>query len=159
MPKPLTIAIAIGAVILIGGGAVLVYHFVTGGANGNAAIKVIDPEGKYTLYSDKSITSHPDKDAVFGNGQSLQFEYDGTKTDKDMNATLSYQLYSIQQDGNVKPLGSGNLNGLGIGQFTTSTKLFDSDVNGKSGFFELTAILGDKQVKLGMYQIKFETAK
>lgn len=159
MPKPLTIAIAIGAVILIGGGAVLVYHFATGGANGNAAIKVVDPEGKYTLFSDKSITSHPDNGTVFGNGQSLQFEYDGTKTDKDMNATLSYQLYSIQEDGTVKPLGGGNLNGLGTGQFTTSTKLFDTEVNGAPGFLELTATNGDTQVKLGIYQIKFETTQ
>lgn len=169
MPKPLVIAIAIGAVVVIGGGAALTVYLLNNGASNDATVKIVDPEGTYDFFSDPSVTKYPEKNAVFGNGQSLAFEYDGTKTDKDMTATLSYQLYYVQEDGKVQPLGGGNLSGLGAGPFSTSSKVFNSAASGASGFFELIATydtkadengqITGKNVPLGMYPIKFEIAQ
>jgi hypothetical protein len=169
MPKPLTIAIVVGAVVVIGGGAILAVNLLGGGANNNATVKIVDPEGTYNFFSDPSVTSYPEKNAVFGNGQSLAFEYDGSKTNKDMTATLSYQLYYVQEDGKVQPMGGGNLSGLGAGPFSTSSKVFNSAASGASGFFELIATydtkadenghITGKNVPLGMYPIKFEVAQ
>jgi len=169
MPKPLVVAIAIGAVVVIGGGAALTLYLLNANGSNDATVKIVDPGGTYNFYSDSSVTKYPEKNAVFGNGQSLAFEYDGGKTDKDMTATLSYQLYYVQDDGKVQPLGGGNLSGLGAGPFSTSSKVFNSTASGASGFFELIATYTtkadengqttSKNVKLGMYPIKFEVAQ
>lgn len=168
MPKPLVIAIAIGAVVVVGGGAILAYNLISGGSN-DATTKLIDPDGTYKFFSDPSVKKYPEKNAVFGNGQRLDFEYDGSKTNNDPTATLSYQLYYIQDDGKVQPIGGGTLNGVGDGTFTTSSKVFNSLASGASGFFELIATydtdpesertVTGKNVDLGMYPIKFETAE
>lgn len=169
MTKPVIIAIAIGAIVLIGGGTALTVTLLNGTPTTDTTVKLIDPDGTYDFFSDASVIKYPEKNAVFGDGRSLSFDYDGSKTNNDQSATLSYQLYYIQDDGKVQPLGGGNMNGLGSGNFTTSSKVFNSAASGASGFFELiatydtkadseTGITG-KNVTLGMYPIKFEIAE
>ncbi len=166
MRRSRTIAIIIGAVVLIGGGIILTVNLLgQNKASNDAYSKLVDPDGVYSLFSDPSITTQPEENAVFGNGQSLAFEYDGSKTNNDENAALSYQLYYIKDDGTVQPLGGGNLNGVGSGRFTTSTKIFDPAASGASGFFELIGTYGadgetlGKTARLGMYTVKFEVAE
>ena len=172
MPKPAIIAIVIGAIVVIGGGitafSLLNKPSTSGDATNSAATndstaKLVDPDGTYDFVSDPSVTKYPEKNAVFGNGQTLTFEYDGSKTNNDAYATLSYQLYYIQDNGKVIPMGGGNLDGKGMGTFTTSDKVFDSAASGASGFFELqgtyTTGTSGTNVTLGMYPIKFEIAE
>ncbi len=176
MPKPTIIAIIIGAVVVVGGGAILATTLLNKPSNKNndtsttdSTTKLVDPDGAYKLFSDSSVTKHPDDNAVFGNGQTFTFEYDGSKTNNESSATLSYQLYYIQDDGKVQPMGGGNLDGKGMGTFTTSDKVFNSSASGASGFFELQGTYGTgldangaitgKNVTLGMYSVKFEVAE
>jgi hypothetical protein len=178
MPKPVLIAGAvIGAVVVIGGAAFVLTKKDTS-ANTNSSstsqssskAKLDDPTGTYKLFSDPSVTKHPDNDVVFGNGQTLTFEYDGSKTNNDKYATLSYQLYYIQDDGKVQPMGGGNMEGEGgKGTFTLSNKVFNSSAKDRSGFLELqgtydssidsTNKMSAKDVKLGMYSVKFDVAE
>lgn len=174
MPKAAIIGIVVGAVVIIGGGVLLATTMTKSPtsdtakvATNDATTKLVDPDGTYKFMSDPSVTKHPEKNAVFGNGQTFMFEYDGSKTNNDAYATLSYQLYYIQSDGKVQPMGGGNLDGKGSGMFMTSDKVFDSSASGASGFFELqgtydtsaaTGTITGKNVTLGMYPIKFEIA-
>jgi hypothetical protein len=82
------------------------------------------------------VTKYPEKDAVFGNGQTLTFEYDGTKTNNDPYTTLSYYPYYIQDDGTVQPLGGGNIEGRGSGTFTVSNSVFNSSAKDRHGFWK-----------------------
>lgn len=177
MPKLSIVAIVIGAVVVVGGGALLVANMnkpaADNGTESNATtttndakVKLDDPEGVYDFVSDPGVTKYPEANAVFGNGQTFTFEYDGTKTNNDPYATLSYQLYYIQADGKVQPMGGGNLSGRGSGTFSTSDSVFNSAASGASGFFELqgtydTSIddnnrISGSNVTLGMYPVKFE---
>ncbi len=174
MPKPAFLAAgAIGAVVVIGGVVMLATNkddtksSNNTGSNSQAAssTKLDDPEGVYNFFSDPSVTKYPEKNIEFGNGQTLTFEYDGSKTNNDEYATLSYQLYYIQDNGKVIPMGGGNVEGKGKGTFTLSDKVFDSSAKDRSGFLELqgtydtsasmTEGITGKNVKLGMYPIKF----
>jgi hypothetical protein len=178
MPKPVVIAGAvIGAVVVIGGAAfVLTKKDAPASTNSSSTsqssskAKLDDPSGTYKLFSDPSVTKHPENDVVFGNGQTLTFEYDGSKTNNDKYATLSYQLYYIQDDGKVQPMGGGNVEGEGgKGTFTLSNKVFNSSAKDRSGFLELqgtydssidsTNKMSAKDVKLGMYSVKFDVAE
>ena len=176
MPKPAIIAIVIGAVVVIGGGTILAVNLMnkpaatsSSTATTDTTTKLVDPNGDYNLFSDASVTKHPEANAVFGNGQTFTFEYDGSKTNNDEYATLSYQLYYIQDDGKVQPMGGGNLDGKGSGTFSTSDKVFNSSASGASGFFELQGTYDSsvddnykitaKNVTLGMYAVKFEVAE
>jgi len=180
MPKPSVIAIIVGSVIVVGGGAIIAANIIgsnnsssnstnTSTATTDAKVKLVDPDGIYNFVSDPSVTKYPEANAVFGNGQTFTFEYDGSKTNNDEYATLSYQLYYIQDDGKVQPIGGGNLDGKGSGTFSTSDSVFDSAASGASGFFELqgtydTSVddnnkITGKNVTLGMYPIKIEIAE
>lgn len=126
-------------------------------------------DGVYKLFSDASITKAPEEGAKFGNGQTLTWEYDGSESEYDETATLSYQLYYIQDDGKVQPMGGGNVEGEGgKGTFTLSNSVFNSSAKGKKGFVELivnwaTKFDGEKytggQAKLGMYSVEFDVAE
>ncbi|MBP6962239.1 hypothetical protein KBB49_01740 [Candidatus Saccharibacteria bacterium] len=129
-----------------------------------------DPEGVYDLFSDPSVTEYPEKGALFGNGQTLTFEYDGSKSANDEYATLSYQLYYIQEDGKVQPMGGGNMDGEGgKGTFTVSNSVFNSSAKDRSGFLELQVTystsleenndIAGKTETLGMYSVKFDVAE
>ena len=175
MPKAAIIAIIAGAVVIIGGGVFLATTMTKSPtadtakvATNDATTKLDDPEGVYNSVSDPSVTKYPEKNVVFGNGQTMTFEYDGSKTNNDPYTTLSYRLYYIQSDGKVQPMNGGNLTGRGSGTFTTSDSVFNSSASGASGFFELqgtydtsaaTGTITGKNVTLGMYPIKFEIAE
>lgn len=132
-------------------------------------VKLDDPAGDYKLFSDPSVTKYPDEGAIFGGGQTLTFEYDGSKTNNDAYATLSYQLYYIQDNGKVIPMGGGNVEGKGSGIFTVSDKQFTSGAKDRSGFLELTGTydtglsetgqITGKNVVLGMYSVKFDISE
>lgn len=136
--------------------------------------KLDDPDGVYDLFSDASVTKHPESGAKFGNGQTLTFEYDGSKTEHDEYTNLSYQLYYIQEDGKVQPMGGAVLDGKGEGTFSTSNSVFNSSAKDRKGFLELIANYqspsdaGQKdasglpkvrEVKLGMYSITFDVSE
>ncbi len=126
----------------------------------SSKVTLVDPDGTYTKY--------PEKDALFGNGQTLTFEYDGSKTNNDAYATLSYYPYYIQDDGKVQPLGGGNIQGRGKGTFTVSSSVFNSDAKDRQGFLEVIGTydtgtdasgkVTGSNVKLGMYPIIFDVA-
>ncbi len=173
MPKPAIIAAgAVGAVVVVAG-VVLVTNKKdtptasnsTGTSQGSdSKVKLDDPNGDYKVFSDPSVTKYPEKGVEFGNGQTLTFEYDGSKTNNDSYATLSYQLYYIQADGKVQPMGGGNMEGTGgKGTFTVSNKVFNSSAKGAEGFLELqgtyTTGTTGTNVKLGMYPIKFTVSE
>lgn len=179
MPKPALIAAGIVGVVVVVGGVVAVVNKkddskVSDDASApttsqSSSAKLNDPDGTYNFFSDPSVTKYPEKDAVFGNGQTLTFEYTGAKTDNDPKATLSYQLYYIQEDGKVQPMGGGNVVGEGgKGTFTLSDKVFNSSAKDRAGFLELQGTSGSgisesgqitgKNVTLGMYPIKFDIA-
>ncbi len=175
MPKPvILVAGVVGAVVVIGGAAMLLNQSDKPASTNNptssnsqaSEAKLDDPDGTYKVFSDPSVTKYPEKNVEFGNGQTLTFEYDGSKTANDPDATLSYQLYYIQKDGKVQPMGGGNMEGDGgKGTFTVSNKVFNSSAKGTNGFLELQGTYGSglsdsgaitgKNVTLGMYPIKF----
>lgn len=182
MPKPVIIASGIvGAAVVIGGALVFMNmnnkpatnNDSTSDSQGQSQTAVKDPNGDYKLFSDPSVTKHPESGVKFGNGQVLSFEYDGSKTNNDAYATLSYQLYYIDDKGSVHPIGGGNMEGEGgKGVFKTAEgdKVFNSSAKGKSGFFELQGTYGTglsetggikagTNVKLGMYSIKFDISE
>ncbi|MEO6109795.1 MAG: hypothetical protein ABIP50_02185 [Candidatus Saccharimonadales bacterium] len=177
MPKPaIIVAGIVGAVVVIGGGTFLALNMMKPGANSSTSstsstskVALVDPDGVYDFFSDPSVTKHPEKNAKFGNGQTFTFEYDGSKTNNDPYATLSYQLYYIQNDGKTQPIGGGNVVGKGSGTFTVSDKVYDSNTKDRNGFFELqgtydtgltdAGAINGKNVKLGMYPITFDYAE
>ncbi len=183
MPKSAIIVISAVAVVAIGGGAA---YFLTQkqdtphntqAASSQASSKddqvaISDPNGDYKLFSDPSVTKYPEKNAKFGNGQVLTFEYDGTKTANDPHATLSYQLYYVDEKGSVHPMGGGNIEGEGgKGIFKTAEgdKVFNSSAKNRPGFLELQGTHGAgldangkitaTNVKLGMYAITFDVSE
>ena len=181
MPKPAIIATgAVVVVVAVGAGAyflnqnkAVVKNDTTSTSQTQSQQTAIkDPNGDYKLFSDASVTKSPEAGVKFGNGQVLTFEYDGSKTDNDPDATLSYQLYYIAEDGSVQPMGGGNMEGDGgKGTFKTAEgdKVFNSSAKDRSGFFELQGTYGSgmsesgaitgKNVKLGMYSIKFDISE
>ena len=173
MQKPAIVASIVGAVVVVGGVVLLINNnnkpkMDTPETNNNtsqstSATKLNDPNGDYDFFSDPSVTKYPEKGATFGNGQTLTFEYDGSKTNNDEYATLSYQLYYIQDNGGVIPMGGGNVEGKGKGTFTLSDKVYNSSAKNRSGFLELqgtyTTGTTGTNVKLGMYPIKFDVSE
>lgn len=169
--------VAAGAVIVIGGAVYFTTQNKSTDTNGSASqqsskeVQIVDPEGVYKPFSDPSVIKHPDEDFVFGAGKPFVIEYDGTKTEKDPYATLSYQLYYIQDSGTVVNFTGGNLEGTdGIGAFKTDAKVFTSDADGRKGFVEVTVTykasfdaVAQKYTgtthKLGMYPVTFKVSE
>ena len=137
--------------------------------NSSQDTALVDPDGVYTLFSDPSITKKPEDGVKFGNGQTLTWEYDGSKSENDEYATLSYYLYYIQDDGKVQPMTGGNVVGEGgKGTFTVSDSVFNSSAKDRKGFVELIVNWGVKfdgekyagsEEKLGMYSVTFDVAE
>jgi hypothetical protein len=180
MPKPILIASGVVVAAVVIGGAVFLGTKKDTTTNNDKTsssaqtsdkkITLNDPNGDYKLFSDPSVTKKPANDVKFGNGQTLTFEYDGSKTNNDADATLTYQLYYIQDDGKVQPMGGGNMEGDGgKGTFTVSNKVFNSSAKNRDGFLELTGTydtgfdenykITGKNVKLGMYSVKFDVSE
>ena len=138
----------------------------TAQTSGGAAIK--DPDGYYKYFSDASITKPPQKDAPFGNGQTISLEYDGSKSKE--GDSLFYQLSYVNKDGSVLPVTGGAFTGVTRGTFSTNGKVFTSDADGRPGFIEVSIVqnarvvggeagVAGKNVKLGVYPIVFEVSK
>lgn len=178
MPKPFVIGLIIaGAVVVVGGGALLLTSMNktattnntgTNASSSSSKVALDDPDGTYNFFSDPSVTKYPEKDVKFGNGQTLTFEYDGSKTNNDPYATLSYYPFYIQDNGKVQPLGGGNVEGKGSGTFTVSDSVFDSNAKNHSGFLQIVGTydtgvgengITGKTVTLGMYPIVFDIAE
>ncbi len=179
MPKPgLLIAGAVGAVVVIAGVVVITNNkddstntsTESSSQTESTTTNLDDPSGAYNLFSDPSITKRPEDGVKFGNGQTLTFEYDGSKTEYDEYATLSYQLYYIQDNGGVIAMGGGNVEGEGgKGTYTMNNNVYNSSAKDRDGFLELqgtyqanatdTGELTAKSVVLGMYSVKFDVAE
>jgi hypothetical protein len=177
MPKPIIlVAGAVVAVAVVGGVVFTVTKKdkdTSANSNGSSSqssdVAVVDPDGTYKYFSDPSITKAPEKNAKFGNGQTISVEYDGSKSPDEDGDILSYQLYYVQEDGKVQPMGGGTMEGKTSGTFSTSDMVFNSSANGRPGFIEITTVtdsgLSDsgqitgKNVVLGMYPITFEVAE
>lgn len=175
MAKPLIVATGVIGVFLVAGGVFLATRKDSNKnepstsstsqkeQNTQKSVSVDDPSGLYNYFSDPSVTKHIDNGATFGNGQTLVFEYDGSKTNNDEYATLSYQLYYVQDNGGVIPMGGGNLEGRGSGEFTLSDSVFNSNAKDRSGYLELqgtyTEGTSGTSVVLGMYPIKFDVSE
>jgi hypothetical protein len=175
-PKPGILAAGIvGVIVVVGGTGYLATKKDDPKTNQNTNTSqtstdedtaLVDPNGDYDLFSDASITKNPDNDVLFGNGQTLTWEYDGSKSENDPYATLSYQLYYIQDNGAVIPMTGGNVEGKGSGTFTLSDKVFQSNAKDRKGFLELIVTydtsaaesgqISGKNVTLGMYSVKFD---
>lgn len=133
-----------------------------GSTSQQTAIK--DPSGSYTLRSDGSIKKHPETGAVVGNGKLIEFQYDGSK-----GPNLDYQLYYVDSNGSVHPIGGSNFESKGNGLFTREITVFNSSANLRPGFMEITTVsdsgLNDKgaitgkNVSLGMYAVTLEVSE
>ena len=179
MPKPaIIIAGVVGVAVVIGGGVLLTNNSDspstskdagTSSQNQSAKTVVNDPDGIYDFFSDQSVTKYPENGFEFGNGQTFAVEYDGSKTGNDEYATLTYQLFYIQDNGGVIPMGGGNFGGKGKGTFSTTASVFNSSAKDRKGFLEVTATYDAKlndsneikatNVQLGMYPISFDVAE
>jgi len=173
MPKmSLLVGGLVGAVVIVGGVVMMTANKDDSKTNdsgkaitseASSGIKLDDPTGLYNFFSDPSVTKYPEENAIFGNGETLTFEYDGTKTNNDEYATLSYYPYYIMDNGKVSPMGGGNVEGRGKGIFSVSNKVYDSSAKNKTGFLELKGTyIKDgvgTTVTLGMYPIKFNVVE
>lgn len=135
-----------------------------------SGVTIKDPAGYYKYFSDPSITKQPQKDAVFGNGQKISIEYDGSKSTETEGDSVFYQLSYVDTEGEVRPVTGGPFDGMTKGTFSTDSKVYDSDADGRPGFMEVSIVQNAKvvggeqgitgtRVKLGMYPIKFDVSK
>ncbi len=129
---------------------------------------VKDPEGTYKYYSDASITKQPPKGALFGNGQEISIEYDGSKSKE--GDSVFYQLSYVDTEGNVRPVTGGPFEGTTKGTFRTDSKVYTSGADGRPGFMEVSIVQNAKvvggeqgvtgtRVQLGMYPIIFDVSQ
>lgn len=177
MPKVALIAAGVVGVVVVGAGIFVAVNqnkpsessATSSSQTATKEVAVDDPEGTYKLFSDASVTKKPSGETEFGSGQTLTFEYDGSKSDNDEYAKLGYELYYVQDNGKVIPMTGGFLTGTGSGEFSTSDSVFKSEADGRKGFFELTVTYGTSAdatgkisgttTKLGMYPIKFTVSE
>lgn len=122
-----------------------------------------DPGGQCKPFSDPSITKGPPAGAVFGNGQTITIEYDGSKSKE--GDSVFYQLLYFNVQGSLLPIGGAPFTGQTKGTFTTDHKVFESNAAGRPGCMKVGIVqdvaMGSdgftgKQVELGTYPIKFE---
>lgn len=120
------------------------------------------------LFADPSISKHPVKDLVYGNGQTLSIEYDGSKSKT--GEPVFFDLTMIRPDGIVVQVGSDTFDGKTPDRvFTKSNKVFNSDVEGRPGFVEINIVqnsgldakgqITGKNLMIGRFPIKFEASK
>ena len=135
-------------------------------ADNKSSVAVIDPNGEYKLFSDPSIVKQPEKNLVFGNGQTITVEYDQSKGDA--GSAFFYKLYYVDKKGVVFQVTDSRFESRNGNVYSTSNKVFNSDADGLSGFLEIfivpdaklaNGVASGSQLKLGMYSIKFETDK
>lgn len=132
----------------------------------NSKSKLIDPDGVYDKKSDDSITNPPKDGITVGDGSEITVGYDGSKGDG-----LSYNLFYIQNNGTVVPLGGGFFKDNKDGSFSQEITEFNSDADGRDGFMELQTVFiepgstldnvmeNTTNITLGMYPIKIKISK
>ena len=120
------------------------------------------------LFADPSLTKFPSKDFVYGNGQTLSIEYDGSKSKP--GDPVFFDLTRVNPEGVVVQIGSDTFEGKTPGtMFTKSNKIFKSDAEGRSGFVEINIVqnsgldasgkISGKNLMIGRFAIKFEVGK
>ncbi len=120
------------------------------------------------LFADPSVTKFPAKDFVYGNGQKLSIEYDGSKSE--VGDPVFFDLTMINPQGTVVQIGSDTFEGRTPDKvFTKSNKIFKSDADGQSGFVEINVVqnvgldangkISGKNVMIARFPIKFEAGK
>jgi hypothetical protein len=120
------------------------------------------------LFADPSVTKFPAANFVYGNGQTLSVEYDGSKSKA--GDSLFFDLMMINPDGVVVQVGSNVFDGKVPDRvFTKSNKIFNSDVDGRSGFVEIKVVqnsgldadgkISGKNLMIARFPIKFEASK
>lgn len=174
MPKSTIALRGVVAAVLVASGLVLAACTKDEGSSTNSSsqtsdVKIKDPQGTYKYFSDPSITKQPQKDALFGTGQTISLEYDGSKS-KEEGEVLFYALYYVDTEGNVQRLTAGSFEGRTRGTFTTSDKASNYLSSGRPGFMEVSIVTNAKlslgggtsssgtEVKLGMYPIKYDVS-
>lgn len=164
------IIILIGVIVVVGGVGLAAYFLLNDKSNNNSAdrdntsqeqsdknstnskIKLVDPNGDYNLYSDPSIITPPADNIEIGGGKTLTVEYDKSKGN-----ILGYELYFIQENGTVVPMGGAFFNNDSGNIFTQEITVFNSSaLESGVGFIELDTTSDDLITsKLGMYMVKF----
>ena len=120
------------------------------------------------LFADPSITKHPAKDLVYGNGQTLSIEYDGSKSKT--GDPVFFDLMMVNPEGIVVQVGSDTFDGRTPDRvFSKSNKMFRSEADGRAGFVEIKIVqnvgldangkISGKNLMIGRFPIKFETSK
>ena len=120
------------------------------------------------LFADPSVTKFPAANFVYGNGQTLSVEYDGSKSKA--GDSVFFDLMMINPDGVVVQVGSNVFDGKVPDRvFTKSNKIFNSDVDGRSGFVEIKVVqnsgldadgkISGKNLMIARFPIKFEASK
>lgn len=127
--------------------------------------KINDPSGYYNFFSDPGVTSHPPEGFVIGKGKTVEIKYDGSQG----GDILSYQLAYMDGNGSVHPMGGGSFETKGDGLFSQEIIVFNSSAHNRPGFLEVTTVVGagmqdgkvnyGKNIKLGMYPVKFEASE
>lgn len=120
------------------------------------------------LFADPSVTKFPAKDFVYGNGQKLSIEYDGSKSKA--GDPVFFDLTMINPQGVVVQVGSDTFDGRTPERvFSKSNKMFRSEVDGQSGFVEINIVqnsgldangsISGKNLMIARFPIKFEASK
>jgi hypothetical protein len=120
------------------------------------------------LFADPSVTKFPAKDFVYGNGQKLSIEYDGSKSKA--GDPVFFDLTMINPQGIVVQIGSDTFEGRTPDRvFTKSNKVFKSEADGQSGFVEINIVqnagldangkISGKNMMIARFPIKFEAGK
>jgi hypothetical protein len=120
------------------------------------------------LFADPSVTKFPTKDFVYGNGQKLSIEYDGSKSKA--GDPVFFDLMMTNPDGVVVQVGSDTFDGRTPDRvFTKSNKMFRSEVDGQSGYVEINIVqnagldangkISGKNLMIARFPIKFEASK
>lgn len=125
----------------------------------SADLEVKDPTGYYKLFSDPSITQHPADGAMIGDGATISFKYDGSKSRQP--AILDYQLFYVDKEGEVRPIGGGSFDDQGGGLYSKIVTVYDTPANGRPGFLRLSTVSSAKadgpitgsETTLGMYSV------
>ncbi len=124
--------------------------------NSGGSTKIVDPDGFYDYKSDPSIIKAPEKGITIGDGRTVTIEYDKSQGD-----ILSYQLYYIQDNGSVIPMGGSTFDEDkdGDGVYECDLVTYTSNADGRPGFMEITSVKDLKNVNLGMYPVEFKISK
>ena len=120
------------------------------------------------LFADPSVSKFPGKDFVYGNGQKLSIEYDGSKSKA--GDPVFFDLTMINPEGIVVQIGSDTFDGKTPDRvFSKANKIFKSEADGRSGFVEINVVqnsgldangkISGKNVMIARFPIKFEAGK